>query len=66
MVDLWVGILNDIFKLEVFVINLFNNFIYLGGNVVVDFGGNLIGMYSGFYGVYVELCMFGGWISVKF
>lgn len=70
VVDLRAGVKNEMFRIEAFVTNLFDNRTYPAGNVAADFGINKVGgvrsSNSGFFGAYAEPRTFGARASVHF
>jgi iron complex outermembrane receptor protein len=69
VVDVRLGAKNEMFRIEAFVTNLFDNRTYPAGNVAPDFGINKVGgvrsSNSGFFGAYAEPRTFGVRASVK-
>jgi iron complex outermembrane receptor protein len=67
-VDLRAGAKTDMFRLEAFVTNLFDNKTYPGGNVATDFGAppTNTGGDQGFFGAYADPRTFGVRASVRY
>lgn len=70
VVDLRAGAKNEMFRVEAFVSNVFDNRTYPAGNIAPDFGINKVGgvrsSNSGFFGAYAEPRTFGVRAGVKF
>jgi iron complex outermembrane receptor protein len=66
-VDVRLGAKNEMFRVEAFVTNLFDNKTYPGGNVATDFGAppTNTGGDQGFFGAYADPQTFGLRVSVK-